>query len=105
MAIPNKISPIKLFILETRPTTNMMTTPMIMMIRMVATSLPMPTLDMSPIASPTAKASPNLSVFANLHLAMKFAKANTINKIMLIMVKIQSLRKSPKIKVMTAGMR
>ena len=48
--------------------------------------LPIPTLDMSPIASPIAKASPKLSVFANLHLAMKFAKANTINKIIAIII-------------------
>ena len=69
----------------------------------VARSLPRPTLDMSPIASPIAKASPKLSLFANLHLAIKFAKANNITKIKLIIVIIQSLRKSPKIKMITAG--
>ena len=87
------------------PVTNRMATAMIMMMSIAVISLPIPTLDMSPIASPTAKASPKLSVFANLHLAMKFAKANTITKIMLIMVRIQSLKINPKTKMMTAGIR
>ena len=65
--------------------------------------LPIPTLDMSPIASPIAKASPKLSVFANLHLAIKLAKANTMNKITPIIAINQSLRKRLKIKVIIAG--
>ena len=40
-----------------------------------------PTLEMSPIASPIAKASPKLSVFANLHSAIVVAKKNTIDMI------------------------
>ena len=71
----------------------------------VAISLPIPTLDMSPIASPIAKASPKLSVFANLHLAIKFAKANNITNIKLIMAIIQSLRNNPKTKMIIAGTR
>ena len=70
---------------------------------MVAIILKRPTLDMSPIASPIAKASPILSVFANLHLAMKLAKANTINIIILIMVINQSLRNNPKTNTIIAG--
>ena len=58
---------------------------------------------MSPIASPIAKASPKLSVFANLHLAIKLAKANTMNKITPITAINQSLRKRLKIKVIIAG--
>ncbi len=69
----------------------------------VIMSLPIPTLDMSPIASPIAKASPKLSVFANLHLAMKFAKANTMNKIIPIIVINQLLRKMLKTKRIIIG--
>ena len=99
------MSPTKSFIDPIIPTRIIMTIAMITTRMTVAISLPIPTLDMSPIASPTAKASLKLSVLANLHLAMKFAKANTISRIMLIMVKIQSLRKSPKTKMIIAGIR
>ena len=86
-----------------RPITNTMIAMIITTRRTVAMSLPIPTLDMSPIASPIAKASPKLSVFANLHLAIKFAKANTINKIIPIIVINQFWRKIPKTNVIITG--
>ena len=71
--------------------------------RTVAIILPRPTLEISPIASPIAKASPKLSLFANLHLAMKLAKAKTMNKIILIIVINQLLRNNPKTKMIITG--
>ena len=69
--------PIVLFALRIAARINITISKITKITTTVAMSLPSPTLEMSPIASPIAKASPKLSVFANLHLAIKLAKVNT----------------------------
>ena len=95
--------PMVAFALLINPIINAMITKIMKITRTVAMILPNPTLEISPIASPIANASPKSSVFANLHFAIKLAKANMMIKIILIMVSIQSLRKIPKTKIIIAG--
>ena len=60
--------------------------PIMSTIRTVARTFNIPTLDISPIASPIAKASPKLSYFAYLHIAINWANANTTTIMNMIMV-------------------
>lgn len=62
-----------------------------------------PTLDMSPIASPIAKALPKSSLLANLHCAIIKANENINDNIAPMTVTTQCWNITPKIAVMMIG--